>query len=134
MFRNEKITSFESLVLKTSGMRSCSAFEVKPKDGEAEISENRLVCLEGGGTDYVPVKTVKRSTEEILELLNKCELLKWNGFHGAHPRGVKDGIMFDLYAEVNGGERISADGSQNFPKHYHELADWLYRALYSSEN
>ncbi|MBO4411374.1 MAG: hypothetical protein J5794_04230 [Lachnospiraceae bacterium] len=44
-----------------------------------------------------------------------------------------DGIMFRLEAFVNGGRRIFADGSQNFPKHYRELTDWLYQTLNRKE-
>ena len=134
MFCDKKIESFESVVLKTSGMRSRSVFEIKQKDGEAEISESRLVCREGGGTGLVPLKAVRRSTAEVLELLNKCGLLEWNGFNGAHPHGVNDGTVFELCAVVNGGERISANGSQNFPNHYSELSEWLYKTLYENDN
>ena len=48
-------------------------------------------------------------------------MLSWDGFRGEHPKGVLDGTMFRMEATVNGGRRIRADGSQNFPKGYREL-------------
>ena len=58
---------------------------------------------------------------DLVSLMNTCEVFRWDGFHGKHPRGVSDGDMFDFKAEVNGGVRIYACGSANFPKGYREL-------------
>ena len=63
----------------------------------------------------------KGSADRILKLLNDCELISWDGFHGDHPKDVKDGIMFSLKATVNGNRNIRAEGSENFPKHFREL-------------
>ena len=49
-----------------------------------------------------------------MKLLNDCELTAWDGFHGKHPSGVKDGIMFSLQATVNNGRKIKAEGSGKF--------------------
>ena len=65
------------------------------------------------------------STDTVLELLNKCRILSWDGFNGPHPKNVKDGIMFTLKATVNEGKKIYATGSQNFPKHYRDFRDGL---------
>ena len=65
----------------------------------------------------------------MLDLLNKCSLLSWDGFHGKHPKGVKDGIMFSLQAVLNGGKTIKAEGSENFPRHYRDFTDGLYSLL-----
>ena len=37
--------------------------------------------------------------------------------------------MFSFTATVNGGRRLNADGSNNFPKHYRDFTDVLYRML-----
>lgn len=131
--RGKKIESFETVVLGITGMRQSNVYEIKQNGGEAEITEYLRVCREGGGTELVPKRTAKRSAEEVVEALNGFRLPEWNGFHGAHPRGVKDGTMFELRAEVNGGERIFAEGSQNFPKHYRELCDWFYTVLHENK-
>ena len=70
----------------------------------------------------------------MLKLLNDCGISTWNGFHGKHPRGVKDGTMFNFKAKINGDTEITADGSQNFPKHYRDLTDGLYKLLHKIEN
>ena len=71
--------------------------------------------------------------EDCLQQLNACKVGSWNGFHGAHPKNVTDGIMFTLEATVNGGTRLYADGSQNFPKHYHDFVGWLSEQLSGHE-
>ena len=60
--------------------------------------------------------------------------MKWNGFHGKHPRNVRDGEMFTFAAVVNEGEKISADGSENFPKNYRELKERLHVLLESGDD
>ena len=61
--------------------------------------------------------------------MNACDVPHWNGFHGAHPKNVQDGIMFSFEASVNGGQVVSADGSANFPKGYHEFVRTLDEML-----
>ena len=63
--------------------------------------------------------------ETVVAKLNAYDVGSWNGFHGKHPKYVLDGTMFTLEASVNGGKRLYADGSENFPRHYHELVQWL---------
>lgn len=58
---------------------------------------------------------------DFVSLMNACGVLCWDGFHGKHPRAVKDGDIFDFRAEVNGGVTVRANGSANFPKGYREL-------------
>ena len=105
-FSKKRIESFENVTLHTSNMRHASEYEIIMKDGKAEVSqygirhtqeedgrilEKRAVCDEG----------------TALKLLNDCKLLCWDGFHGKHPRGVKDGTMFRLKATVNGKNRYT---------------------------
>lgn len=54
----------------------------------------------------------------ILELLNSCDFLQWDGFSGDHPEDIQDGVMFELNAIVNDKQKVRAEGSENFPKHY----------------
>ena len=39
----------------------------------------------------------------------------------------------DAYFVVNGDKKISASGSENFPKHFRELEDWFYQVLKDAE-
>ena len=74
------------------------------------------------------------SMQTMIELMNTCGILSWDGFHGKHPKNVSDGIMFDFTANVSGGQTIHADGSANFPKGYHEFVRTLDEMLAESEN
>jgi len=47
---------------------------------------------------------------------------------------VKDGIMFDFRATVNDGQEIHADGSENFPKGYHDFVRELNKILTEHED
>ena len=126
------ITSFEIVKLHTIGMRYINDYEIVMKESEAEVSKygNRY----SGPEDIrIPEIQVTCSEKEVLKLLNDCKLLSWDGFYGKHPKGVRDGTMFRLEAVVNGSRKIHASGSQNFPRHYRDFTDGLYRLLHPSE-
>ena len=123
-----KITSFEIVTLHTSGMRFVKEQEIVMKENGAEVSEYGL-RFKDGGRERVLQKRVICSEQEILKLLNDCKLISWDGFYGKHPKGVKDGTMFTFNATLNGNKKISANGSQNFPRHYRDFTDGLYKIL-----
>ena len=77
----------------------------------------------------MPKRKTVCSVDKVLTLLNDCELVSWDGFVGNHPKDVKDGIMFSLKATVNSGRKISAHGSENFPKHFREFRNGLNTLL-----
>lgn len=123
-----RIDSFEIVTLNISGMRYVNEYEIVMKEGKAEVSCYGIRF--GKDEDRrVPEKRAERDEREVLDLLNSCRLLSWDGFHGKHPKGVSDGTMFTLKATVNGSIKIYADGSQNFPKHYRDLTDGIHRFL-----
>ena len=72
--------------------------------------------------------------QTMVERMNACDILRWDGFHGKHPKNVSDGIMFRFEATVNDGQRIHAEGSANFPKGYHEFVRSLDAMLAEQEN
>lgn len=121
-----KITSFEVVTLTTSGMRGSSVREFVMKNGRAVCSDYGIRYRDGGEERVLEEQAVI-GEDEALKLFNDCKLLSWNGFHGAHPKGVLDGTMFRLEAVVNGGQKIYADGSQNFPKQYRDFTDGIYQ-------
>ena len=116
-----KITSFEIVTLHLSGMRFTTEYEIVMKGKDAEITQYDLRYEKDKGHVRVPKSKKVCSADRILKLLNDCELVSWDGFHGDHPKDVKDGIMFSLKATVNGNRNIRAEGSENFPKHFREL-------------
>ena len=123
-----RISSVEKLSLKVSGMRGEVIYELTEKDGRAVLTLYRVTTYE-----KLPEKTVACGTDEILDLLNSCGVIRWNGFHGKHPRGVLDGDMFDFCATVNGEVVIKAEGSACFPNGYRELVRGFVNLLASSD-
>ena len=122
------IDSFEIVTLSTRGMRCADDYEIVKKDNTAEVSQYRISDREGK-EDRILMRLAAVSENDILQLLNDCNILSWDGFHGKHPRGVKDGVMFSFSATVNDGKMIKADGSQNFPKHYRDFTQALHDIL-----
>lgn len=120
-----KITSFEMVTLRLSGMRFSNEYEIVMQGKDARVSKYELRYEKEKGSVRVPVNNKVCSADRVLKLLNDCELAAWDGFHGAHPKDVRDGIMFTLKATVNGNRSIRAEGSENFPKHFRELRNGL---------
>ena len=123
------IESFTQITLRTSGMRFTEEYEILMQGEKAQVSQYGI-RYNGKTDERELLHRAMCSQERVLELLNRCQLLKWDGFRGAHPKGVLDGIMFTLTAMVNGEQRIRAEGSENFPKHYREFTDGLYAILH----
>ena len=126
------ITSLESMTLTLQGMRGSSVYEVISDSQKTELNIYREVFSNG---EYVLKleKSTVCDTQEFIKLMNDCNVIRWDGFHGKHPRNVKDGIMFDFTASVNEGQTIHADGSANFPKGYNEFVRALNDMLTESE-
>ncbi len=124
-----KIDSFETVTLRESGMRCTTEYEIVRKGDAAEVSEYSI-RYDGSVDRRVLEARAECPIGDALMILNDCKTGSWDGFHGKHPRGVLDGIMFSFRAGVNGGEVIKADGSQNFPRHYREFRDALYKILH----
>ena len=130
-FEKKQLTSFESILIRESGMRFRVEYEIKPGGGNAQISLYRIMIRDGEDVRELDSQA-DMSMGAFLELCSRCDFMSWNGFHGAHPKGVHDGIMFTIEARVNGGEEITAEGSENFPKHYREFMSELNTALRGS--
>lgn len=119
--------SFEKITLRISGMRYCEEYEIVMMDDAAELTRYSIRWAQHE-EQRMPESNVRCSVNQILDLLNQCRVLSWDGFVGAHPKGVSDGIMFSLTGVIN-EKKIIAHGSQNFPKHYREFTDGLRRLL-----
>lgn len=122
-----RIDSFEKIILRISGMRVTVEYEIL--NGEAvRLSRYRI-----GYTDGEDVRELEKSVscrkEVIFELLTSCGIVRWNGFHGKHPKNVQDGDMFRFFAVVNDGQIICAEGSANYPKGYGEFIHTLNQML-----
>lgn len=129
----KKLASIGVITLRESGMRFCHEYEITCEGGEAVVVLYGIRFGSGGEKDSrVPEARARCSAEEMIALLDRCGFMEWDGFNGPHPRGVLDGIMFSLEAEVNGGDTVRASGSQNFPRHYRDFRDEISRMLRES--
>ena len=127
------ISSIETMTLTLQGMRFCNVYEIADKDGKTELSHFRK--LYSNGEDKLELEaSVVCDTTNFIELMNTCGVIRWDGFHGKHPKNVSDGIMFDFRATVNDGQEIHADGSENFPKGYHDFVRELNKMLAAQED
>ncbi|MCR5149223.1 MAG: hypothetical protein K6C35_09705 [Eubacterium sp.] len=129
VFRIKKIDSFEKIEWNISGMRITRKYEIINKGDEAEVSEYEMHCVTGGGMEPHLERRVLCPNEKILEILNSVEAVKWDGFHGKHPRGVLDGETFSFEAVIDNNQTIKAGGSANFPKHFRDFERAVYELL-----
>lgn len=125
-FRKEQVDSVREVSLRTAGMRATHQYVIKPESGQLRLERYREAFADG---QTVLEKSVMWETEALVALMNECRVLRWDGFHGKHPRGVSDGVMFQFSATVNGGRTVRAQGSANFPKGYREFVRALDRSL-----
>lgn len=124
----ERIESFDFIRLHLSGMRLTEDIEISPDGEDSNICSYRYVYKPGGHDRELDV-SVSCRTSEIIDVLNSLEIGKWSGFHGPHPPHVLDGTMFSFDAVVNGGVKLRADGSENFPPNYREFTNYLFEKL-----
>ena len=126
MFGNHKesVNSFERVFLSLQGMRISEEYEITC-NGEQSTVERYQMFYNTGKEERRLTGKAGVSTASVVSKLNECNILKWDGFHGKHPKNVLDGTMFQFEATLNGARTVKADGSQNFPKHFSEFETWL---------
>ena len=127
----EKIASFGTVTLRETA-RGSVEYEITARGDEAEITLY-VIRYAAGREERAPRERAVCSAAKALSLLNDCALLSWDGFDGPHPADVLDGTMFRLEADVNGGRRVRAEGSENFPPRYRVLVDGLCGLLREGE-
>ena len=118
------LTSFEKITLRVIGMRYDIEYEILNKPPKAVLSLCRISYKDGLNKRVIE-KSAVTDTEMMLEIFNLCKIISWDDFHGNHPKDVKDGVMFKFQAEVNEGQTVYAEGSENFPKGYREFVSRL---------
>lgn len=128
--KKKQVESFENITIRESGMRVSEEYEIINKGDICEISLYQLIPIQGTYDDErILLQSAEYKTADLLVLMNDCGFASWNGFEGKHPKNVSDGIMFRLFAVINDGEEISAQGSQNFPKNYNEFVKQIKTIL-----
>ena len=129
-FRKTDIADFEIVTVRESGMHASAEYEIV-RDGDNAVVSMYTIPYTGDENERHLEMTAVISASEAMDKMTEVGLLGWDGFHGAHPRNVSDGTMFTLDAVVNGGKKVHADGSQNFPRHYREFVQWIMGILYN---
>lgn len=124
----EHVVSVEGMTLILRGMHGGTVYKFEVEDDRINMCRYHERYL--NGEDILePDQSTVCDTGTVIDLMNTCNIIDWNGFHGKHPKNVHDGIMFCFEAEVNGGQPVKADGSENFPKGYHEFVRTLDEML-----
>lgn len=118
-FEKKQVETFQSVLVRESGMRVTEEYEIINKGDICEIALYQLVPVPGTYDDErTLLRRAEYNTQEFVDLMNECGFVSWNGFDGKHPKNVSDGIMFSLFAVINDGMKVNAKGSENFPKNY----------------
>lgn len=115
----KKLAAIKSFSYGHGGMSSwdCYQFRVQPLGGRAQIELSMT---------RVKKPLIKEADPAVLEklrtLLENSNALSWDGFNGPNPPGVLDGTGFSLNVVFADGQKISARGSNNFPKGFGPVA------------
>ena len=120
--RTYAVTQFSRIELSMAGMQNIIIYEIICNGKTAELSLYKKSYTE---EERELKKKTSCPADEVIKILNECRISKWDGFHGKHPRHVKDGTVFGFLAEVNDGKKIQAGGSHNFPKRFGIFYGWL---------
>ena len=127
------VTSVEEMTLTLHGMRGSYVYRLETDGENARLCRYRERYRDEE-TVLEPDAGTSVALQTMVDLMNTCHILSWDGFHGEHPKHVQDGIMFRFSAVVNGGETVQADGSANYPEGYHEWVRTLDAMLAESKN
>lgn len=119
------IAPFEHMLLRIDGMRGSSEYEAEALDGTVTVSFYVLRYRQGQlEPDRELELRAEVSSDEFEQALAEFGAGRWDGFHGNHPRGVRDGEQFRL-SMTSAGREIRADGSANFPKDLPGFRRWM---------
>jgi len=125
------VTSVETMTLTVQGMRGTAVYELAVESEKTELRRYRESFSDGEAVLNLE-KAVSCDTQTMVELMNTCGVIRWDGFHGKHPKNVHDGDMFVFEASVNQGLAVYADGSANYPKGYRDFVRALDQMLSES--
>ena len=115
-------------------LTDCAGLGLKAPVRMSGMLENSPGCTLRNGDRRIPLASAQTGTADIINLLNECKVIQWDKFSGANPRGVRDGWQFVFTAEVNGGRKLYATGSNNFPKHFRNFTNALNDMIRNKED
>ncbi len=122
-YENSQITE---LSLSRGGYRVPKFFEIEFDGLAYNLTVDRY--------DYAKHHKLKpEAMDKIREVLFNYDVPSWNGFD-KNDRFALDGEDFSLYITFSNGSRISAKGSNKFPKNYREVMRELEAILEDESN
>ncbi len=83
--------------------------------------------------EKIEVEINKETLNEIIDVLNKYDVIKWNGFSKS-DHDVLDGDSFSMHFTYNDGKRVSASGYMMWPENYREVQKELDSIFKEIEN
>ena len=84
-------------------------------------------------SDKVSFYVDKSVSDKVVEVLNKYNVSKWDGFDG-NDELVLDGDSFSMYITLTDGKSISANGYMEWPENYGKVKgelDDIFMELYN---
>ena len=115
--KSKKVTDFETISFTTSlGRGKTTRYIITNEGEETKISISVTTSAKNGSGDRSEEGYC--STEDMIELLNECNVLSWNGYD---KKGDKD-MDFRFEGNIN-GEEIEAKGKMAYPKNFEDFVD-----------
>ena len=78
LFKKERIRNYDEVRYRISGMRGSRDYEIISNDRSAEVSEYAIRYA--GEESRVLERRVLCDNEMMIEIMNVCEVMSWNGF------------------------------------------------------
>lgn len=122
--KKKEITSIKSMHLSYSN--GWSAYSYTRYDLEKRDDGYYVEIKPYGYSDdeMQEVKLSKKDINKIIEVLNKYNVVKWNGFHKS-DQGVLDGDSFSFSLHTEDDIDVSASGYMRWPDNYRNVRDEL---------
>ena len=114
---NRKIDSIKELYYSTSGgsyINSNTIYEIKCNN-DGCVLKSKLPNY--NQDDLIEVNISKKDMDEIVNIVNKYEVMDWDGFNKS-DKGVMDGSSFSFSIKSGEGKNMSAYGYMIYPKNY----------------
>ncbi len=102
-----------------------TTYDIELKEGKYNLTIKPYLIPE---EDAYNTEIDKETIDKIIEVLNKYEVNKWNGFKKS-DNNVSDGDSFLFWVYMEDGSNIQASGYMMWPKNYFEVKNELNNIL-----
>lgn len=121
--KGERIRGIKSLRLLCSSDAIVNGLEIY----ELNCADDTTVVMKyfGSSNDDLKKSTVSsEQMKEIIDVLNKYEVQKWDGFR-EYDHQARGGDYFNFFLILDNGKKIVADGYEMYPPHYGDAINEL---------